>query len=107
MLIMVEAAMKLEFWKFKLEHIQRNIVYINEIISAVIFSQHFFTEHTVFTEHAAYIAFMKSSQSGKSYKTDTHKQTIAVRSFCMHPEWDQDEIYGDIAILVLRRLVFI
>ena len=50
---------------------------------------------------------MKSSQSGKSYKTDTHKQTMAVRSFCMHPEWDQDEIYGDIAILVLRRLVFI
>ena len=37
MLIMVEAAMKLEFWKFKLAHIQRNIVYINEIISAVIF----------------------------------------------------------------------
>lgn len=25
----------------------------------------------------------------------------------MHPDWDQDEIYGDIAILVLRRLVFI
>ena len=99
MLIMVEAAMKLEFWKFKLEHIPRNIGYINEIIFPVIFA------HLIF--FLACIGLMKSSQSGKSYKTDTHKQTMAVRSFCMHPEWDQDEIYGDIAILVLRRLVFI
>ena len=32
---------------------------------------------------------------------------MGVKTFCMHPEWDQEEIYGDIAILILHRLVFI
>ena len=32
---------------------------------------------------------------------------MVVKTFCMHPEWDQEEIYGDIAILILHRLVFV
>ena len=47
------------------------------------------------------------TKMGTNAASDKHRQFRDVRRFCMHPKWNQNEIYGDAAILEVWQNVYV